>query len=136
MKLFYIRRLPQLPGGVPGILYEGEMPFALTLERKWANNKPGESCIPIGEYTPERVQSPKFGNTFEVKPVLGRTTILLHKGNIDDDSHGCILVGEMFTVAPNGDIAIGASGDGFKEFLDRLKGETSFRLVISEVAWK
>lgn len=111
-------------------------PFALTLERDWDNgsnrpskgDKPG-ACIPAGTYTCIRVDSPKFGDTFEVKGVPGRSLILFHKGNLADDSRGCILVGEQFDPVKGGD-GITASADGFAEFLALQAGTAAFTLTI------
>ena len=129
MKVMHIRRLPETVDGTFGIISEDGVPFALTCERKWLSNKKGESCIPTGEYTCERVTSPKFGNTFEIKNVLGRSEILFHKGNIEDDSHGCIILGEQFESIKT-KIAILSSEKGFSEFLSRLDGQNRFKLVI------
>src|SRR4030042_111496 len=84
------------------------VPFAVTLERPWLANLRSVSCIPTGIYVCRRVQSPKFGNTFEVSEVPGRSHILFHKGNISDAPHGCILVGAQFDFL-NGEPAILAS---------------------------
>ena len=54
---------------------------------------------------------------------------MVHKGNVEDDSKGCILVGEQFGFLKN-KVAITHSGDGFYEFMNRLKGVSQFRLVI------
>lgn len=119
--------------GTFGVLWhEGMLPFCVTLERKWLNNKKGESCIPSGEYLCKRVTSPKFGNTFEVTGVQGRSEILFHKGNIDEDSHGCIIVGEQFGELKN-KTAVLASGLAFDEFMLRLNGTMEFKLIIEEV---
>ena len=117
---------------------DGEwIPFCVTLERKWMNNEKGKSCIPKGEYPCRRIVSPKFGDTFQVDAVPDRTEILLHRGNLDDDSHGCILVAEMYGMLFDktwGGWSPGvlASGVGFEEFLKRLKDQNEFKLVITE----
>lgn len=118
--------------GTFGVLLDGNVPFCVTLERPWLDNKKGESCIPDGNYVCRRVDSPKFENTFEVTDVLNRTAILFHKGNLMEDSHGCIIVGEMFE-SLNRKNAVLASGKAFQEFLDRLKGEDEFELSIEWV---
>ena len=142
MKVFTIKSFPSTKEGTFGVMFEpnkeGELiPFCLTLERKWLNNEKGKSCIPRGEYLCRRVQSQKFGDTFEVTAVPNRSEILFHKGNLDDDSHGCILVGEMFD--PIFDKAwqgfspgLAASGKGFEEFMKKLAGDNEFKLVIQE----
>jgi len=129
-------RLPTTDEGTFGVLANLCVPFAVTLERKWLNNEKGKSCIPDGHYTCKRVQSLKFGETFQVMDVEGRSEILFHKGNIDNDSHGCILIGEMFDPVFKEGVKIGsgilASAQGFIEFMGILKGVSSFEL---EIKW-
>ena len=129
MKTITLIRVADTDAGMFGVLLDEGTPFALTLERRWLKNRVGESCIPDGVYMCERVQSPKFGDTFEVKSVPGRSAILFHKGNLMEDSHGCILVGEQFG-ALNGAPALLASGPGYQEFMDKLKDEQAFTIEI------
>jgi hypothetical protein len=112
------------------------VPFAVTLERPWMFNKPSVgdvpgSCIPAGTYLCKRVNSPKFGDTFEVTGVTGRSAILFHKGNINDDTRGCILVGEQFEPVKGKD-GIVASAKGFEEFKTLTAGLNEFELEIVE----
>lgn len=128
-----IKRIASRNDGVFGVLLVGNEPIALTLERPWRNNRRGESCIPAGDYLCKRIKSVKFGNTFEVENVPGRSAILFHKGNVFEDSHGCILVGEQFSAWANGTASIAASAAGFREFLDRTAGTNEFNLSIREM---
>lgn len=114
-----------------GVLIQGGIPFAVTLERPWLDNKRGESCIPKGTYQCVPVKSPKFGPTFLVRDVPGRSEILFHKGNLSDDSHGCILVGEAFNPVL-GRPGITASAEGFAEFLKVTSMCLEFPLEIVE----
>ena len=132
MKTFKLIRVARIEDGTFGVLIDTGVPFCVTVERQWINNQAGESCIPIGDYDCKRVNSPNFGNTFEVTNVPGRTAILFHKGNIMDDSHGCLIVGEQFEPL-NGKTAVLASGKAFEEFLKRVEGLDKFRLIITEV---
>ncbi|MBG7617459.1 MAG: hypothetical protein IZT57_03725 [Chloroflexi bacterium] len=124
-----IKRLETGSQGTFGALIHNHMPFALTLERQWLDNASNVSCIPEGEYLCKRVNSPRFGDTFEVSDVSGRSHILFHKGNLDDDSHGCILVGESFGRLGSDSGILGSKG-GYSEFMHLLKGEDSFSLTI------
>jgi len=108
---------------------ESSVPFALTLERPWLDNRKHLSCVPPGSYVCRRVESPKFGDTFEVTGVPGRSHILFHTGNVMEDSEGCILVGEQFE-ALGGRPAVLSSRKGFREFLERLEGVEAFTLHI------
>jgi hypothetical protein len=132
MKTCTIKRIAETDDGTFGVMLDGEVPFALTLERQWLNNKVGESCIPAGDYECKRIRSPRFGNTFEVTNVPGRSHILFHKGNLDDDSHGCILIGEMFGKL-SGNPGILASRQGFEEFMNKLEDVDEFSLKIVDL---
>jgi len=112
-----------------GVLLDGNLPFCVTLERAWLENKRNISCIPEGIYMCDRVDSPKFGDTFEVIQVPGRSHILFHKGNLANDTHGCILVGEQYEPL-SGENAIIASGKAFKEFKERTNNINHFFLKI------
>lgn len=69
----------------------------LTLEPRWVNNLPQQSCIPGGEYVTELEHSPRFGRLlYELKGVPGRSEIKFHAGTNHKDTHGCILVGSRF----------------------------------------
>ena len=64
-----------------------------TLERPWIFNERKVSCIPTGTYLVKRHISPKFGQCFKIQDVKGRSDILLHSGNVVNDTLGCVLVG-------------------------------------------
>ncbi len=139
MKTLLIRRVTTGKHGTYGAIVYENSPFAVTLERDWLNNKPSVgdvpgSCIPAGEYVCRRVNSPHFGDTFEVTNVFNRTHILFHKGNLEDDSHGCILIGEEFGKL-GGKTGIKRSKSGYNEFMAILSDDNEFRLVICD-DWK
>ena len=114
-----------------GVLINGDIPFAVTLEPAWEDNKKGISCIPSGPYSCKRVKSPKFGDTFEILDVLERTHILFHKGNSERNTQGCVLIAEEFGKL-NGKAAVLASGRGFAEFMSILKEVDEFELTIED----
>jgi len=136
MRRFKLKRVSYISDGTFGVLIDKETPFCLTLECEWNNNKRGESCIPADTYICKRTQSPKFGDTFEITNVPGRSHVLFHWGAIEDDSHGCVIVGEQygkvylkpdFVKSKNGLLA---SGKAFKEFKQRTKSINKFELEI------
>lgn len=106
------------------------IPFALTSEPPWFDNEPNVSCIPAGDYKCNRVSSPRFGNTFEVLDVPGRTHILFHKGNFKSDTRGCFLIGEQFEAVGVNDCAVLSSKKGFDEFLKRTENVDSFNIRV------
>ena len=115
-----------------GVLIKDNTPFAVTLEKVWRRNQADISCIPIGEYTCKRVTSPKFGVTFEVMDVIGRSHILFHAGNTEKDTAGCILIGEEYGQINKKGVILN-SRKGFDEFLNILNDMDEFKLIITEV---
>ena len=105
------------------------IPFAVTLELPWRDNQQRISAIPMGVYTCRRVQSPAFGNTFQVMDVPGRSHVLFHGGNTVADTKGCILVGHDFGLV-HGKVGIVQSQKGFGEFLKLQHGVDMFTLHI------
>ena len=65
----------------------------VTLELPWLGNQHDISCIPYGTYQAKRINSPHFGEVFEICNVPNREHILIHKGNVPSDTKGCILLG-------------------------------------------
>lgn len=116
--------------GVLGYLEMPSGPLLRTLERPWVGNRPNISCIPPGVYICQRVQSPRFGETFEVTDVTGRTHILFHAGNFIKHSKGCVLVG-LDTLIEKGELMVTNSREGFKDFMAALEGEQRFKLVVN-----
>lgn len=94
-------RLSELKDCTLGILLIEGMPQFVTLEPAWKNNVKNISCIPPGEYKGIRVQSPKFGSTFQLTNVPDRDAIEFHPGNTHRDTHGCVLLGLKVTLFDN-----------------------------------
>jgi len=116
-----------------GVLIENNIPFCVTLENPWIDNKTDVSCIPVGTYICKRVNSPKYGNTFEITNVPNRTHVLLHSGNWARDTKGCILLAEQFEVL-NGEPAVAQSKKGYTEFMNKVKDKDEFTLKIYNFA--
>jgi hypothetical protein len=64
-----------------------------TLENPWLNNEPTISCIPAGKYIAKKYNSQKYPDVWELQNVEGRSYILIHNGNLEKHTQGCILVG-------------------------------------------
>jgi len=144
MKEFHLKRIESNSFGTFGVLIDKRpvlgIPFALTVEPPWRDNKPFVSCIPLASYLCRPVDSPRFGNTWEVTDVDWRSHIVFHKGNTgaagssenSSDTQGCILVGEEFGVLQGGQPGILSSSRGYSEFLRRARHESEFLLVITQ----
>lgn len=135
-KLNIVRLEDSAEDGTFGVLLLRNRVFCWTLELPWRNNAPNVSCIPTGLY----VLVPRFtwfgsvkhGPTYEVDSVPGRSQILVHPGNVDEDSEGCILVGE--TIAKlKGDRAVLNSGKTFSRLMGILGVTEGIRLQITRL---
>ena len=126
-----LSRIATNDSGTFGVLLWNNQPFALSLEDPWRNNKQNISSIPAGTYLCKRVNSPKFGDTFEITGVQNRTHILFHKGNTHEDTEGCILIGEEFGIL-TGEPALLSSSKGFSEFQRLTSNIELFILGIRE----
>lgn len=131
LKKFKLKRISSTENGTFGVLLEGSVPFALTLEPPWKDNQPFVSCIPANAYICFAINSRKFGDAYRLNDVPGRFDILFHKGNFGKDTQGCILVGEQYGMDGDGNPIITSSRAGFNEFMRRANGE-EIDLVISE----
>jgi hypothetical protein len=129
--LLHLVRVGQSGRGTFGVLKQGQVPFAVTLERPWEQNKQDISCIPAGKYTCRRRRSSKFGDTYEICHVPGREDVLFHWGNYITDTEGCVLIGEEFSGTWDAPF-IASSKRGFIEFKNFLADAPEFSLIISD----
>lgn len=137
MKLITLLRIAEFPAyGTFGVLMDEGLPICTTIERVWKNNQRGVSCIPEGEFDCKRGWYNR-GNyaTFEIK-CLPREQVKFHKGNLDESSHGCIILGESFDPVWNlkdnkMDYGILSSGKAMGQFMDLMKNVEMFKLVIA-----
>ena len=118
--------------GTFGILKINKQVFCVTLEPSDKLNAPSVSSIPAQQYHCERIISPKYGETYEVMKVPGRTNVLFHSGNVMGDTQGCILLAQHFGKL-NYNRAILNSGITFKKFINTLNGKDRVHLTIKEV---
>jgi hypothetical protein len=115
--------------GAFGVLLWAGIPFAVTLERTY--EQPGEPVVKIPPGLHRCTRSRYFkGNydTYEIH-VLGHSRLLFHKGNVEADSEGCILVAESFAQFDSKP-GIGDSGHGFVEFMQRAADAPEFYLEV------
>ena len=118
--------------GTFGVLRVDGEAFCVTLEPPDLDNQQNISNIPPGGYICQRVRSPRFGETFEVMNVPGRSHVFFHAGNIARHTHGCVLLAQYYGKL-KGDRAVLNSGATFRAFMARFQTEQEFALSISEV---
>ena len=101
MKHIVIERFLPSVHGTFGFMQLDNFVF-FTLEEEWKDNLPNESCIPANTYEIHLSKYHRGGYmTYEVMNVPGRSRILFHAGNTEEDTKGCILLGlqlGVFTV--------------------------------------
>ena len=98
---WYLRRRPSKPDWMFGDLTTGEL-RCYTLEDELRKVKiGGETAIPGGQwYEVIMEDSAKFGpDTLTLRDVENFTFIRIHSGNTDDQTDGCILVGNRIDEA-------------------------------------
>lgn len=121
--------------GTFGALKVNKQIYCATLEPADLLNATSVSSIPAQQYMCVRHKSPRFGETFMVSNVPGRSHVLFHPGNTKNDTEGCILLGQYWgkLSGPNGARAVLNSGNTFKEFMNKMSGVNEFHLTVSEV---
>jgi hypothetical protein len=89
-------REPSANNGTLGELLDpSDTHICYTCELPWLNNTPDQSCIPCGTYTCVPHNSQEHPNVWELANVPGRSGVLIHNGNTEKDSLGCIIVGSV-----------------------------------------
>jgi hypothetical protein len=93
----------------------------------------GKTAIPQGTYAVALGYSSKFGKTLpRLKYVPFFTGILIHSGNTEENTHGCILVGDKLT--SDGKIEAGTSSTAMRRLMMTLehaaKMQEAVRIVI------
>jgi hypothetical protein len=103
-----------------------------TLELPWKENQHQISCIPEGEYPCIFEHNhPKFGDIYRILNVPNRDGILIHCGNIVQDTHGCVLLGLKRDYFPEKNVCSIYNSRSAKERFIKLVGN-EFTLIISK----
>tara|TARA_R110001606_G_scaffold127073_1_gene261101 strand:+ start:1179 stop:1589 length:411 start_codon:yes stop_codon:yes gene_type:complete len=100
-----------------------------TLELAWKDNAKRMSCIPVGTYVVKKRWSEKYKDHFIVQDVPNRSYILLHSGNYNRHTLGCILCGkEHLDINGDGERDITSSKATMKKLNEVLSEQ--FEMVI------
>lgn len=131
MKTLRLMRSAQSSRGTFGVLTHQNRPLCVTCEDPWNDNQVNISCIPAGTYECIPVDSPRFGPTYEVQDVEGRSLIRFHAGNSILDTEGCILLGQHYGQTTQTEI--GQDGQPHEYTLPDIRGsQKAFRWFIDE----
>ena len=118
--------------GTFGVWIINSQVFCVTLEPRDEENKVNLSSIPVQQYICKRVQSPKYGEVFQIMDVPERTHVLIHWLNFDDQTKACVGLGKSFGWLGNRKCILN-SKEAFNNFMDVMKGIDKFILTIREV---
>ena len=118
--------------GTFGVWVINTQVFCLTLEPRDEENSLNISSIPVQQYICERIRSPKYGIVFEVKNVPGRTDVLIHILNFDDQTKGCIGLGTQYGQIRKRKCIL-HSKEAFDAFMKVMEGVDKFILTVKEV---
>ena len=139
-----LTRTESVADGTFGLLRVTPSLLLHTLEDDWRDNERSESCIPAGIYLLERTIYRKHNyETFEITGVPNRSRILIHPGNTEEDTMGCILVGlrQGYVKVPFDEDtnardvnkrAVVASQEAFRRFMREMSGVDEAEL---EIEW-
>lgn len=109
-----------------GRLYvEGKF-VCYTLERPWLWNQQEISCIPTGVYWGDLKFENQNGWKIRIDKVKGRRGILMHAGNWEINTKGCILLGMSYTRNPHNPqgymCQLSNSQDAIEKFKEAIYG--------------
>ena len=125
-------RLEKGEQGTFGVLRLDGTVFCVTLEPPDRGNQHNVSCIPDGAFSCRKVESPRFGTTYQVMEVPDKEHILFHAGNLATDTQGCILLGRNYGRL-EGERGVLQSSLAFRDFMAELAGEPGFALNVRTV---
>ena len=109
-------------------------PVCFTLEDERRVQKVrGETCIPEGTYQiklrTEGGMHPRYAARFPwhrgmlwLQDVPGFSFIYIHVGNDDDDTEGCVLVGDRPSVTPQGEFGVLQSVQAYSAVYQQMVG--------------
>lgn len=132
MKQVRVMRIETNPyHGTFGVMTIDGIMFCLTLEPYSRDNVKVLSCIPAGQYICREKKSSKYGDTYEITNIQNRDNVLFHWGNIDDNTKGCIILGEKLGRLGKSRAVLNSKAT-FKTFLAVMIKQKMFLLTIKE----
>ena len=101
-----------------------------TLELSYKNNTRKISCIKSGTYQVIPNLSFKHGRSLRLLNVIGRDNVLIHSGNFNNQTHGCILIGNGWSdINKDGQLDLLNSKITMDTLLAILKSATTIKII-------
>lgn len=137
MREALLLRVEDSDEGTLGLLKASDF-LCHTIELPWRDNTRRVSRIPAGKYPAQLILTPRFGYSYWIHPVPGRSEVLIHGGAWAGDttkgwrthSAGCILLGDRRGVAQNQKCIL-VSQPPLRRLIEVMRREP-FQLVIDE----
>lgn len=123
-------RMEEGPEGTFSVLKICKRVFCAILEPPDLLNEKFVSSIPAPQQYLCKRRMSRWGETFEVTGVPGRTDILFHPGNVVGDTEGCPILGQ-YVGKLRGERAVRNSGATFHEFMRIMRAVDEFLLSIT-----
>ena len=106
------------------------MHLCYTIELPWVANRRNISCIPSGIYRYEVSISPSFGKIVKLLNVPRRSHILIHVGNYQKDTKGCILPNWSYSYTRDSKTAYGISSrDALELILESIPVKGNIHVI-------
>lgn len=103
------------------------------LELPWKNNEKRVSRIPEGSYDVIKHISPSFGQCFWIQNVPNRSEILIHKGNFNRDTKGCLIAGNgVQDIDKDGSKDVVNSAKTIEKMLSLIPDSAKIKIVITD----
>lgn len=123
--------------GILGTLEDSDgNQVAVTIEHSYQqDDQSWQPKLPDGTYTCQRGQHMLHSGpieTFEILNVPNHTGVLLHPGNSEEASEGCVLLGDDLVFNPNAFIE--HSKDAFSKFIALQDGLNTFTLTVTSTS--
>lgn len=109
---------------------DDDIEICKTLEHAYKKESGGFFAkVPVGRFICTRGVHQLAGGqpfeTFEIGPVYGHSGLLFHVGNYNENSHGCVLLGQQISHR-----MLVRSVSAFNRFMEMLHGVETFSLVV------
>jgi hypothetical protein len=127
MKKLTLIRVEKSEQGLIGVLLVDGVVECFTLQ---PDPDDKHFSIPVGNYLCKRFHGKKWQDTFEIV-VKGHTALLFHSGNVEENTEGCVLLGESVGYL-GGKRAVLVSGKAFFDFMARMNNDQECNLIIKD----
>ena len=106
-----------------GVLTVDGEAICVTLENPWLDNQEDISCIPAGIYGLKPFNGATKKNVYQIMDVPDRTYVLIHIGNTEKNTEGCVLPGSYYGELA-GEPAVLNSGKAMRILRGLLKNDS------------